>query len=53
MNDSICRIPVRATYRVIDGKAFMLNAEWEEIPSDIIARFLIEKFGVDAFFEGE
>ena len=50
----ICEgIPVAATYRVRDGKAFMVDAEYANIPADTIARFLIEKFGYDASFKGE
>lgn len=52
MND-ICKIPVRATYTVINGKPVMTAAEYAEISADIIAKFLVDKLGVDAIFSGE
>lgn len=51
MNESsgaICRIPVNATMKYVNGKMTMVDAEWKNIPADTIARFLIEKFGLDA-----
>lgn len=51
MNESsgaICRIPVKATMQYVNGKMTMVDAEWAKIPADAIARFLIEKFGLDA-----
>lgn len=51
MNESsgaICRIPVKATMKYVNGKMTMVDAEWKNIPADTIARFLIEKFGLDA-----
>ena len=52
MQENICRIPVTATYRMINGKPVMIAAEWADIPADTIAQFLIQKFGVDAIFNG-
>lgn len=51
MNESsgaICRIPVKATMQYVNGKMVMTDAVWADIPADVIARFLIEKFGLDA-----
>lgn len=45
--EAMCRIPVRATMQRINGKMVMTDAEWADIPADLIARFLIEKFGLD------
>lgn len=45
-NDNMCRIPVQATFRIIDGKPVMVSAEWADIPADVIARFLIERSGI-------
>lgn len=50
MNESsgaMCRIPIKATMQYVNGKMTMVNAEWANIPADAIARFLIEKFGLD------
>ena len=53
--DSLCRIPVSATYTVYKGSDMpvMTKAEYADIPADAIARFLLEKFGADAIFNGE
>lgn len=52
--DNVCRIPVSATYTVYKGSntPVMTKAEWADIPADTIARFLLEKFGADAIFNG-
>lgn len=47
MND-ICKIPVRATFRVVDGETVMVAAEYADIPADAIARYIVEHCGVDA-----
>lgn len=50
----ICRIPVSATYAEINGEMVMVSAEYKDIPAEVIAKFLIEKFGASAIFgEGE
>lgn len=46
-SNAICKIPVKATMQYVNGKMVMTNAVWAEIPADAIARFLIEKFGLD------
>lgn len=51
MNESsgaMCRIPVKATMKYVNGKMIMTDAVWADISADAIARFLIEKFGLDA-----
>lgn len=50
MPDDICKIPVTATFSIIGGKPVMTAAEYAEIPADAIARFLVERCGVDAIF---
>lgn len=52
--DSLCRIPVAATYTVYRGSdtPVMTKVEWADVPADVIAKFLIEKFGADAIFNG-
>lgn len=45
MDDEMCRIPISATYRIIDGEPVMISADYRDIPADLIARFLIQKFG--------
>lgn len=51
--DNMCKIPVNATFREVDGKMQMVQAEWAEIPADVIARFLIQKFGMTPIFGGD
>lgn len=45
---AMCRIPVKATMQRVNGEMVMVSAQWANIPADAIARFLIEKFGLDA-----
>lgn len=50
MNESsgaMCRIPVRATMKRVNGEMTMVDAVWANISADAIARFLIEKLGLD------
>lgn len=47
-NNAMCRIPVRTTMQRVNGEMVMTAAEWADIPADLIARFLIEQFGLDA-----
>lgn len=51
--DEICKNPVEATYRVIDGEVVRVSAKYVDVPADVIARFLIQRFGLDAIFKGE
>ena len=50
--DNICKIPVRATCTVYEGSSepVMTAAEYADIPADAIARYLVERCGVDAIF---
>lgn len=52
-DNNICHIPVSATIKKIDGKMQVVSAKWEDIPADVIARFLIKKFGITPIFGGE
>ncbi|MGN1134194.1 MAG: hypothetical protein ACI4RN_07055 [Oscillospiraceae bacterium] len=51
-NKDVCRIPVKATYKVIDDEVVMTDAEYEDIPADVIARFLLKHSGISAILEG-
>ena len=51
MEDNICKVPVTATFTIIDGRPVMTAAEYAEISADAIARFLVDKLGVDAIFD--
>ena len=48
MQENICRIPVTATFSIINGKAVMTAAEYADIPAADIARYLVERCGIDA-----
>lgn len=50
MPDNTCKVPVTATFTIIDGRPVMTAAEYAEISADVIARFLVDKLGVDAIF---
>lgn len=52
-NDTMCLIPLSATIKKINGKMEIVSADWQEIPADVIARFLIKKFGITPIFGGE
>lgn len=53
--DNLCKIPVTATFTLMKGsdELIMTRAEYADIDADVIARFLLEKFGADAIFNGE
>lgn len=54
VSKEMCRIPVSATYAEINGEMVMVSAEYKDIPAEVIAKFLIEKFGAAAIFgDGE
>lgn len=53
MQESTCKIPITATYTIVNGEAVMVAAEYADIPADTIARYLVDKLGVDAIFSGE
>lgn len=54
MDNQTIRIPVAATMRKQpDGSFEMVAAEWAEVTADSVARFLLQKFGVDAVFGGD
>lgn len=48
--NNMCRIPVSATMQIINGEAVMVAAEYEEIPAEKIAAFLMERFGAGQIF---
>ena len=51
-NKTMCRIPVQATMRKIGDDWEMVNAEWADIPADVIARFLLQHKGITPVLEG-
>ena len=52
MND-MCRVPVRASYAVVNGKAQRISAEYAEIPAQLIADLFMQHFGFPAQAERE
>lgn len=52
-NDTMCLIPLSATVKKINGEMKIVSADWQEIPADVIAHFLIKKFGITPIFGGE
>ena len=53
MQGDICRIPVTATFTIINGEPVMTAAEYADIPAKAIAAYLVNKLGVDAIFSEE
>ena len=53
MNKDICKIPIQATYKIVDGEVELVSAEYTDIPADNIARFLIQNFGMTPIFTGK
>lgn len=53
MPEAMCRIPLSAVITVEDGKAEIVSAEYQEVPADLVARFLVEKFGPAVIFGRE
>jgi len=53
MPEAMCRIPLSAVITVQDGKAEIVSAEYQEVPADLVARFLVEKFGPAVIFGRE
>ena len=45
MTDTIT-IPVQATYRIVNGEAVQIAAEYAEISADAVARFLMDAFHI-------
>lgn len=53
MEKRMCKIPVFAKIVVDkDKRVEVVDARYEEIDPDVIARFLIRKFGAAAIFDG-
>lgn len=52
-SENICRVPVSATVKKINGEMQVVSAQWESIPADVIARLLIQKFGITPIFGGD
>lgn len=48
MNDNtsnLCRVPVSATYRIVNGEPVLIEAEYTDIPAPELLRFLLERSG--------
>lgn len=52
MQDEICRIPVKATMRKINGEYVMVDAEYADIPASAIAEFIVKKCGITPILKG-
>ena len=47
-----CRVPVSARMEIVNGKAVMTDAKYRDIPADIIAKLLLDKFGLETIERG-
>lgn len=45
--NQMCHVPVKATYRVIDGKPVRVAAVYADIPAVEIAKLILRGFGRD------
>ena len=46
VSNQTIRIPIRATYRMIDGEAVKIDAEYADVPVNLIAKMIIRKLGL-------
>lgn len=44
--DDVVTIPISVTYRIINGEAVKISAEYANIGADTLARFLLDAFRV-------
>ena len=42
------RVPISAHMRVIDGKAEMVDAEYADVPVEVVVELLVKSFGLPA-----
>ena len=49
----LCRVPIRASYAVVDGKAQRISAEYADIPAQVIADLFMKHFGISTTAERE
>lgn len=52
MQDEMCRIPVKATMKKINGEYVMVDAEYADIPASAIAEFIVKKCGITPILKG-
>lgn len=45
MQEQTCRVPVEATYRMIDGQPVMIDAVWADIPARLIVDMIVQHLG--------
>lgn len=50
--DNMCRIPVQATYRIVNGQPVLVDAVYKDIPAEVIARRLMEHSGLQRILAG-
>lgn len=48
MNEPTIHIPIHATYRIIDGKAVKIDAEYADVPASVIAEMILRGFGLSS-----
>lgn len=49
MNDNtsnLCRVPVSATYRIMNGEPVLIEAEYADIPAPDLLLFMLERSGI-------
>ena len=51
-DDMMCRIPLNATIKEIDGKMKVVQADWADMSAYDIAGYILKKAGITAVLEG-
>lgn len=50
--DNMCRVPVNATVKEVDGKMEVVQADWADISAYDIAGYILKKVGITAVLGG-
>ena len=53
MNTETIRIPVQATYKIVNGEAVRVDAEFADISVDAFVQYLLRKFRPDKEYRKE
>ena len=51
-NDMMCRIPLNATVKEVDGKMKVIQADWADMSAYDIAGYILKKVGITAVLGG-
>ncbi len=46
-NNTLCRVPIRARYSLVDGHIEKGECEYADVPLDVLGKYLARRLGVD------